>query len=65
MGHGIILDDPDSVAKAFTDLKIELDKEKTIQKVSRTDVDMMARAVKDLKILLTNLPLESPLSKTK
>jgi hypothetical protein len=65
MGHGIILDDPDSVAKAFTDLKIELDKEKTIQKVSRTDVDMMAWAVKDLKILLTNLPLESPLSKTK
>jgi hypothetical protein len=32
MALGIILGDPDSVAKAFTDMKTKLDKEKTVGK---------------------------------
>jgi hypothetical protein len=47
---GIVPDDPDSATKAFADLKIELDKEKATWKVAQIEVDMLARAVKDLKI---------------
>jgi hypothetical protein len=50
MALSIIPGDPDSAAKAFTDLKIELDKERTSQKVAPIEVVTLARAVKDLKI---------------
>jgi hypothetical protein len=50
MTHGIIPGDLDSAAKAFTDFKIELDKEKTTQKAAQIEVIMLAWADKDLKI---------------
>jgi chromosome segregation ATPase len=50
MALGIVLGDPDSAAKAFADLKTELDNEKVAQKVAQIKVDTMAWAVKDLKI---------------
>jgi hypothetical protein len=42
MALGIIPSDPDSAAKAFTDLKTELDKEKTAQKAAQIEVDTLA-----------------------
>jgi hypothetical protein len=39
---GIISCDPDSAAKAFADLKIELDKEKTARKAAQIEVDTLA-----------------------
>jgi hypothetical protein len=42
MALGIIPSDPNSAAKAFTDLKIELDKEKTAQKAAQIEADTMA-----------------------
>jgi hypothetical protein len=50
MALSIIPGDPDSAAKAFTDMKTELDKERTSQKVAPIEVVTLARAVKDLKI---------------
>jgi hypothetical protein len=50
MTLGIIPGDLDSVVKAFTDIKIELDKEKTTRKVAQIEVVTLARAVKELKI---------------
>jgi predicted nucleic acid-binding Zn-ribbon protein len=50
MALGIIPSDPDSAAKAFADLKTELDTEKTAQKATQIEVDTLARVVKDLKI---------------
>jgi chromosome segregation ATPase len=50
MALGIILSDPDSPAKAFADLKTELDNEKIARKAAKIEVDTLARAVKDLKI---------------
>jgi DNA-binding transcriptional regulator YiaG len=37
-------------AKDFADLKTELDKEKTTQKVAQIEADTLAQVVKDLKI---------------
>jgi hypothetical protein len=45
MAVGVILGDPDSATKAFVDLKVELDKEKTAQKAAQIEVHMVARAV--------------------
>jgi hypothetical protein len=50
MALAIILGDPDSAAKAFTNLKIERNKEKTAWKTAQIEVDTLARVVKDLKI---------------
>jgi hypothetical protein len=50
MALGIVPSDPDSAAKAFIDLKIKLDKEKATQIVAQIKLDVLTRAVKDLKI---------------
>jgi uncharacterized protein (DUF3084 family) len=50
MALSIFPGDPDSAAKAFTDLKIEQDKEKVAQKIAQIEVDTLTRAIKDLKI---------------
>jgi hypothetical protein len=64
MTLGIIPCDPDSAAKAFADLKTELDKEKITRKAAQIEVDMLARAVKDLKISTDKFAvLKFPLSK--
>jgi hypothetical protein len=64
MTLGIIPCDPDSAAKAFADLKTELDKEKITRKAAQIEVDMLAWAVKDLKISTDKFAmLKFPLSK--
>jgi predicted nucleic acid-binding Zn-ribbon protein len=50
MALGVVPDDPNSATKAFTDLKLELDKEKATRETSQIEVDTMSWAVKDLKI---------------
>jgi hypothetical protein len=45
MALGIIPSDLDSATKAFIDLKVELDKEKTAQKAAQIEVHTVARAV--------------------
>jgi chromosome segregation ATPase len=60
MGLGIVPSNPDSATKAFADLKAELDKEKAAQKVAQIEVDTLARAVKDLKILADKFAAQIP-----
>jgi ribosomal protein L10 len=60
MALGIILGDPNSTAKAFADLKTELDKEKTARKAAKIEVDMLAWAVKDLKISTDKVAAQIP-----
>jgi phage-related tail protein len=60
MALGIVLSDPDSVPNAFADLNIELDKEKAARKAARIEVDMLARAVKDLKISADKFAAQIP-----
>jgi predicted nucleic acid-binding Zn-ribbon protein len=50
MALGVIPSDPDLAAKAFADLKAELDKEKAVWEIAWTEVDTLTFAVKDLKI---------------
>jgi hypothetical protein len=40
MAHGIVPGDPDSTAKAFVDLKTELDKEKTARIAAQIIIDV-------------------------
>jgi hypothetical protein len=51
MALGVIPGDPDSATKACADLKTELDNEKAARKATQIEADMLAQAVKDLKIL--------------
>jgi chromosome segregation ATPase len=51
---GIVPGDPDLVTKAFADLKAELDKEKASRIAGQLEIDVLTRAVKDLKIF-TNM----------
>jgi hypothetical protein len=60
MALGIVPGDPDSATKAFADLKTELDNEKTVQKAAQIKVDMLARAVKDLKISADKFTAQIP-----
>jgi ribosomal protein L10 len=60
MALGVIPSDPNSAAKAFADLKTELDKEKTTQKAAQIEVDTLARAVKDLKISTAKFAAQIP-----
>jgi predicted nucleic acid-binding Zn-ribbon protein len=60
MALGIILGDLDSVTKAFADLKTELDKEKSARKVAQIEVEMLAQAVKDLKISVDMFATQIP-----
>jgi archaellum component FlaC len=65
MALGIIPDDSDSAAKAFIELKIELDQEKTAWKVAQIEVDTLAREVKDLKISADKFAAQIPTLKDK
>jgi hypothetical protein len=41
---------PDSAAKAFIDLKVDLDEEKAARLTAQIEVDVLSRVVRDLKI---------------
>jgi hypothetical protein len=60
MALSIFPGDPDSVAKAFTDLKIEQDKEKVAQKIAQIEVDTLTWAIKDLKISADKFATQIP-----
>jgi hypothetical protein len=60
MALGIVPGNPDSTAKAFTDLKIELDKEKAAQIAGQIKIDVLTRAVKDLKISADRFAAQIP-----
>jgi DNA-binding transcriptional regulator YiaG len=57
---GIIPSDHDLAAKDFADLKTELDKEKTTQKVAQIEADTLAQVVKDLKISADKFAAQIP-----
>jgi peptidoglycan hydrolase CwlO-like protein len=60
MALGIVLSVSDSMTKAFDNLKTELDNEKAAQKTAQIEVDMMARAIKDLKISADKFAAQIP-----
>jgi chromosome segregation ATPase len=65
MALGIVPGDPNSATKAFANLKTELDKEKAARKEAQIEVDTLARAVKDLKILADKFATQIPTLKDK
>jgi predicted nucleic acid-binding Zn-ribbon protein len=46
----IVPSDPNSVTKAFANLKAELDKEKAARITGQVEIDVLTRVVKNLKI---------------
>jgi chromosome segregation ATPase len=52
MALGIVPGDLDSAAKAFANLKAELEREHAAQEAAQTEVDTLTQAIKDLKISL-------------
>jgi chromosome segregation ATPase len=65
MALGIVLGDLDSAAKAFTDLKVELEKEKAIRVMAHGKVDTLTQAVKDLKISADKFAAQVPIIEEK
>jgi predicted nucleic acid-binding Zn-ribbon protein len=65
MALGVVPGDLDSAAKAFTDPKTELDKEKAAWEIAQTEVNTLSRAVKDLKISTDKFAAQIPILKEK
>jgi chromosome segregation ATPase len=65
MALGIVPDDPDSAAKAFEDLKTELDKIKATRIATQIKIDVLTRAIKDLKISADRFAAQIPTLKDK
>jgi chromosome segregation ATPase len=57
--------DLDSAAKAFADLKAELEKEKSVREIAQAEVDTLTRAVKDLKISADKFAAQVPILEEK
>jgi hypothetical protein len=60
MDLGVVPGDPDSATKAFVELKIELDKERAAWITSPVEIDVLTRAVKDLKISANRFTAQIP-----
>jgi outer membrane protein TolC len=60
MALGIVSGDPDSAAKAFTDLKTKLDKEKASWIIGQIEIDVLTRAIKDLEISADRFDAQIP-----
>jgi predicted nucleic acid-binding Zn-ribbon protein len=60
MSLGVVPSDLDSAAKAFANLKVELDKEKAARETAQTEVDTLTQAVKDLKISTDKFATQIP-----
>ncbi len=60
MALGIVPGDLDSAIKTFADLKTELDNEKAAQKAAQNEANMLAWAIKDLKILANKFAAQIP-----
>jgi hypothetical protein len=60
MALGIIPGEPHSAAKAFIDLKTELDKEMAARIIGQIEIDVLTQAVKDLKISADRFATQVP-----
>jgi hypothetical protein len=60
MALGIIPGEPHSAAKAFIDLKTELDKEMAARIIGQIEIDVLTQAVKDLKISADRFATQIP-----
>jgi hypothetical protein len=60
MALGIVLGDLDSTAKAFTDMKDELVKEKATQEIEQVEINILTQAVESLKILIDKFSTQIP-----
>jgi hypothetical protein len=60
MALGIIPGEPDSAAKAFIDLKTELDKEMAARIIGQIEINVLTQAVKDLKISADRFATQIP-----
>jgi hypothetical protein len=65
MALGIVPSERNSTTKAFTDLKVELEKEKAAWEMAQMEVDMLARAVKDWKFYAGQFSAEIPILEEK
>jgi hypothetical protein len=60
MALGIIPSELDSAAKAFVDLKTELDKEMAARIIGQIEIDVLTWVVKDLKISTDRFATQIP-----
>jgi predicted nucleic acid-binding Zn-ribbon protein len=60
MALSIICGNPNSATKAFADLKADLDWEKAAQLIDQIKVDVLAQAVKDLKVSTDKFATQIP-----
>jgi hypothetical protein len=60
MALGNVPKDQDSAAKAFVDLKTKLDMEKASRIAAQIKIEMLTRAVKDLKIFANRFAARIP-----
>jgi hypothetical protein len=65
MDLSIVSSDPDLATKAIIDLKIQLDKEKAARIVGWIEINVLTRAVKDLKISANRFVAQIPTLKDK
>jgi phage-related tail protein len=65
MALGVVPGDPDSAAKAFTDLKDELAKEKASWEAMQIDVGTLTQAVESLKISADKFAAHIPILEEK
>jgi hypothetical protein len=64
MALGIVPSDPNLAAKDFVDLKTELDKVKAAQITAHIKINVLTRAVKDLKISADRFATQIPTLET-
>jgi predicted nucleic acid-binding Zn-ribbon protein len=57
---GIIPGAPDSEAKALANLKVDLDEEKAARVTAQVEVDVLSRAVHDLKVSADRFATQIP-----
>jgi hypothetical protein len=62
---GVILGNPNSTAKAFTNLKEELAREKAAQATVQIEVEMITQAVNDIKISAGKFAAQIPILEEK
>jgi chromosome segregation ATPase len=60
MALGVVPDDLDSATKAFAYLKAKLDKERATRIAGQVKIDVLTRAVKDLKISTDRFAAQIP-----
>jgi hypothetical protein len=65
MALGIVPGDLDTTAKAFANMKVELEREKAAQEMAHAEVDTSTQAVKDLKIFADKFTAQIPILEEK